>query len=52
MSAQGIPLKSDFSERARINDIPVAHLIGFEAKEIADGRYGHVGSRTTACKSH
>ena len=38
MSAQGIPLKSDFSERARVNDLPVARLIGFEAKEIADGR--------------
>src|SRR5947208_6501633 len=38
MSAQGIPLKSDFRERARVNDIPVARLIGFEAKEIADGR--------------
>ena len=37
MSAQGIPLKSDFRERARANDIPVARLIGFEAKEIADG---------------
>ena len=38
MSAQGIPLKSDFRERARVNDIPVARLVGFEAKEIADGR--------------
>src|SRR5258708_17547424 len=38
MSAQGIPLKSDFSERARVNDIPVARLIGFEAQDIADGR--------------
>jgi uncharacterized protein (TIGR00369 family) len=38
MSAQGIPLKSDFRERARANDIPVARLIGFEATEIADGR--------------
>src|SRR5467141_833196 len=38
MSAQGIPLKSDFRERARVNDIPVARLIGFEAKEIAEGR--------------
>src|SRR5246127_5264522 len=38
MSAQGIPSKSDFRERARANDIPVARLIGFEAKEIADGR--------------
>ena len=38
MSAKGIPLKSDFWERARVNDIPVARLIGFEAKGIADGR--------------
>jgi len=38
MSAQGIPLKSDFKERAKVNDIPVSHLIGFEAKKIADGR--------------
>ena len=38
MSAQGIPLKSDFRERTRVNDIPVARLIGFEPKEIADGR--------------
>ena len=37
MSTQGIPLKSDFRERAKVNDIPVARLIGFEAKEIADG---------------
>jgi uncharacterized protein (TIGR00369 family) len=38
MSTQGIPLKLDFRERARINDVPVARLIGFEAQEIADGR--------------
>src|SRR5213596_1524326 len=38
MSAQGIPLKSDFRERARVNDIPVARLIGFEAKEVGEGR--------------
>jgi uncharacterized protein (TIGR00369 family) len=38
MSAQGIPLKSDFRERARANDIPVTRLIGFEAKEIANER--------------
>lgn len=37
MTAQEIPLKSDFRERARVNDIPVTRLIGFEAKEIADG---------------
>jgi uncharacterized protein (TIGR00369 family) len=38
MSIQGIPLKLDFRERARVNDVPVARLIGFEAKEVADGR--------------
>src|SRR5215470_5089199 len=38
MSAPGIPLKLDFRERARVNDVPVARLIGFEAKEIANGR--------------
>ena len=31
-------LKLAFRERARVNDVPVARLIGFEAKEIADGR--------------
>lgn len=38
MSIQDIPLESDFRERAKANDVPVAHLIGFEAKDIADGR--------------
>ena len=38
MTVQGIPLKLDFRERARVNDVPIARLIGFEAKEIADGR--------------
>src|SRR6516165_11483369 len=38
MSPQGIPLKLDFRERARVNDVPIARLIGFEAKEITDGR--------------
>jgi len=38
MSAQGSPLKADFRERARVNDIPGACRIGLEAKEIADGR--------------
>ena|SRR5215471_2939486 len=37
MSVQGIPLKLDFRERARVNDVPVRRLIGFETKEIADG---------------
>jgi uncharacterized protein (TIGR00369 family) len=38
MTVQGIPLKFDFRERARVNDVPIARLIGFEAKEITDGR--------------
>src|SRR5215469_2031192 len=38
MTVQGIPLKLDFRERARVNVVPVARLIGFEVKEIADGR--------------
>jgi uncharacterized protein (TIGR00369 family) len=31
-------LKNDFMAGAKTNDVPVARLIGFEAKEIADGR--------------
>ena len=38
MSTQEIPLQPDFRERAKANDVPVARLIGFEAKDIADGR--------------
>jgi uncharacterized protein (TIGR00369 family) len=38
MSAPEIPSKGDFRTRAKTNDVPVARLIGFEAKEIADGR--------------
>lgn len=34
----GDPLKNDFIAGAKTNDVPVARLIGFEAKEIADGR--------------
>lgn len=37
MSAPDIPAKSDFRTRAKNNDVPVARLIGFEAKEIAAG---------------
>ena len=32
MSAQENPLQPDFRERAKANDVPVARLIGFEAK--------------------
>src|SRR5271154_2255524 len=38
MSTQGIPSQADFRERAKTNDVPIARLIGFEAKDIADGR--------------
>jgi uncharacterized protein (TIGR00369 family) len=38
MSTQGVPLPADFRERARTNDVPIARLIGFEVKDIADGR--------------
>ena len=38
MTTQGIPVKLDFRTRAKTNDVPVARLNGFEAKEIGDGR--------------
>ena len=38
MSTQEIPTKGDFREQAKTNDVPIARLIGFEAKDIADGR--------------
>jgi len=38
MSAREVRLKADFRERAKANDVAVGRLIGFEAKNIADGR--------------
>lgn len=38
MSTSEIPLEPDFRTRAKTNDVPIARLIGFEVKEIADGR--------------
>jgi len=38
MNAQEVPSHPDFRQRARTDDVPIAHLIGFEAKDIADGR--------------
>jgi uncharacterized protein (TIGR00369 family) len=38
MSTGETRLQPDFRERAKANDVPVARLIGFEAKEIGDGR--------------
>lgn len=49
MSAPEIPLKDDFRTRAKTNDVPVARLIGFEAKEIADG---HATVTLTAGPQH
>jgi uncharacterized protein (TIGR00369 family) len=38
MNTPETPLKAGFRTRAKTNDVPVARLIGFEAKEIVDGR--------------
>lgn len=38
MSAREISSDADFRERAKTNDVPIARLIGFEAKDIGDGR--------------
>ena len=38
MRTQEIPSQPNFRERAKANDVPVARLIGFEAKDISDGR--------------
>ena len=38
MSSQPSSLRSDFKERAKRNEVPVANLIGFEAEKIGDGR--------------
>jgi hypothetical protein len=37
MSTQEIPSQTDFRGRAKTNDVPIARLIGFEVKDIADG---------------
>ena len=37
-STPNIPAAPDFRARAKINDVPIARLIGFEAEEIADGK--------------
>jgi uncharacterized protein (TIGR00369 family) len=38
MSAQESSSEPDFRERAKTNDVPIARLIGFEVKYVADGR--------------
>jgi uncharacterized protein (TIGR00369 family) len=37
MSTQETPSQPDFRERAKANDVAVARLIGFEARDVADG---------------
>ena len=38
MSTQEIPSKPDLRARVKANDVAVARLIGFEARDIANGR--------------
>jgi uncharacterized protein (TIGR00369 family) len=38
MSTREIPSQADFRERAKTNDVPIARLIGFEARDIGGGR--------------
>src|ERR1700692_3760587 len=38
MSSQEMSSQADFRERAKTNEVPIARLIGFEVKDIADGR--------------
>ncbi|PYT84078.1 MAG: PaaI family thioesterase [Acidobacteria bacterium] len=38
MSTPESPVEAGYKTRAKANDVPVARLIGFEAKQIADGR--------------
>ncbi|HZV85994.1 MAG TPA: PaaI family thioesterase [Candidatus Binatus sp.] len=38
MSGPEVRPQPDFKSRAKTNDVPVARLIGFEAKEAANGR--------------
>jgi hypothetical protein len=35
---QDTSLRADFRERAKANGVPIAHLIGFKAEEIGEGR--------------
>ena len=38
MSTQESPSQADFRERAKTNDVPIARLTGFEARDIGNGR--------------
>jgi uncharacterized protein (TIGR00369 family) len=38
MSVPDNPFQPDLKQRATANDVPVARLIGFEAKEVGEGR--------------
>jgi uncharacterized protein (TIGR00369 family) len=38
MSTPEMTQQADFRARAKLNDVPIARLLGFEAKDIGDGR--------------
>ena len=38
MTTPEVPTKAGFRARAKANDVPIARLIEFETKEIAEGR--------------
>ncbi|HXW90092.1 MAG TPA: PaaI family thioesterase [Terriglobales bacterium] len=38
MTTPEVSAKLDFRERAKANDVPVARLVGFKLKEVAEGR--------------
>ncbi len=44
MNAQEVPSHPDFRQRARTDDVPIAHLIGFEAKDIAEQHANPMGT--------
>lgn len=37
-SIPNVPAAPDFRTKAKINEVPIARLIGFEAKQITDGK--------------
>jgi hypothetical protein len=52
MSTQELCLQPGFGERTKANDVPVGRLVGFEAKDIADGRATVVLAVTTTLESY
>jgi hypothetical protein len=52
MSTQEIPLQPDFREHVKTNDVPVAPLIGFELKDVADGPFARIETVVNAVSPH